>query len=118
LPRYVETTEELLRQHGEALRSCVGETIEETWVAWDTRDNCWFQDESVIVCIAGRSLEIVCWKLSEISLSWDAVDRKSAPAWVSDWQRAASNSSGRETRSVNLPPPSAARFARSTFSNT
>jgi len=81
----IETVEGLLTSHGARLRSLVGKTIDATWVAWDLERDEWFVDEAVIVDAGESSLEIVCWKLSDIVLSWNAVDRAQPPHWVGEW---------------------------------
>jgi hypothetical protein len=81
----VDTVEDLLKEHGARLRSLVGQTIAATWVAWDVGRDEWFADEAVIIEAGETSVEIVCWKLSEIVLSWNAIDRRHPPHWVAEW---------------------------------
>jgi len=81
----IDTAEDLLKTHGSRLRSLIGRTIDATWVAWDVERDEWFPDEAVILDVGETSLEIVCWKLSDIVLSWNAIDKSQPPAWVSDW---------------------------------
>jgi hypothetical protein len=83
----IDTADELLKAHGSRLRSLIGRTIDATWVAWDAEGDEWFPDEAVILDVGETSLEIVCWKLSDIVLSWNAIDKHQPPAWVGEWSR-------------------------------
>lgn len=81
----IDTVDALLDEHGPRLRELVGHTLETTWVAWDLARNEWFADEAVILAANGSYLEIVCWKLTDIVVSWGAIDRRQPPSWVAEW---------------------------------
>jgi len=81
----MESVDRLLKRHGTRLSSLVGWTIDATWVAWDVDRDEWFADEAVILDVGDVSLEIVCWRLHDIVLSWSAIDRSQAPNWVAEW---------------------------------
>jgi hypothetical protein len=81
----IESTAGVLQSHGARLRSLLGMAIDATCVAWDVERDEWFADEAVILDAGDSSLEIVCWKLSDIVLSWRAIDRAQPPSWVGDW---------------------------------
>jgi len=83
--RFTNTPARLLAEHRSRLLSLVGSSLEATWVAWDTEDDTWFDDEAVILQIGGQRLEIVCFKMNEIALTWNEIDLDSPPASVSDW---------------------------------
>jgi hypothetical protein len=82
-----DTVDGLLAAHRARLKGLIGATIDATWVAWNVGDDEWFADEAVIVEAGDVRLEIVCWKLSEIVLSWNAIDLSEPPRWVADWGR-------------------------------
>ena len=84
-PEFVATVDEFRARHADALRPCIGQTIDAIWEAWDLSDDTWFADEAVILEIGGRQLEIVWWKIGEVSLSWNAIDLTQPPNWVADW---------------------------------
>ena len=63
-----------LSSHGERLHSLRGKELEASWVAWDTIEDNWFQDEAVILLIGGEQLEIVWCKVGEIALTWNSIE--------------------------------------------
>src|SRR5688572_17626045 len=81
----INTVNELLAAHGTRLRTLIGTTIDATWVGWDVARDEWFADEAVILKVGQTRLEIVCWKLDEIVLSWSGIDLGQPPRWVADW---------------------------------
>jgi len=81
----LDTVDGLLAAYGTRLKALIGTTIDATWVAWDIARDEWFADEAVIIKVGEIRLEIVCWKLSEIVLSWNAIDFSQPPRWVADW---------------------------------
>lgn len=83
----LDTVDALLKAHGARLSTLLGKTIDRTWVAWDVARDEWFADEAVILEVDGTALEIVCWRLSDIVLSWNAIDRGEPPHWVAEWGR-------------------------------
>jgi hypothetical protein len=83
--RSVDNVSELLRQHGSRLQALVGTQLTGVWAAWeDSRDE-WFADEAVVIETGATNLEIVCWKLSDIMMSWDEIDLNLTPRWMADW---------------------------------
>jgi hypothetical protein len=74
------TVDAVLTAHGARLKALTGKTIDATWIAWDVARDEWFADEAVIVEAGGVRLEIVCWKLSDVVLSWDAIDCSRPPS--------------------------------------
>jgi hypothetical protein len=68
----IDTVDGLLKVHGARLSALIGKTIDRAWVAWDVARDEWFADEAVILEAGVTALEIVCWRLSDIVLSWNA----------------------------------------------
>jgi hypothetical protein len=84
-PSYEETGEALIHRHGHRLATCLNRPIDETWIAWNKRSEDWLEDEAVVLCVAGHSLAVNCWKTTEVALGWDCIDLASPPEWVADW---------------------------------
>jgi len=83
--RSVDNVSELVRQHGSRLQALIGTQITGVWAAWeDSRDE-WFADEAIVIETGTSNLEIVCWKLSDIMMSWDEIDLNLKPNWMADW---------------------------------
>jgi hypothetical protein len=95
--RSIQTAVQLLDVHGGQLRSLIGHPITSVWCAWNLDADTWFVDEAVILRFGAKSLEIVCWRLSDIMLSWDEIEISARPSWVADW--------GTETRLEWRPNP-------------
>jgi hypothetical protein len=83
--RSIDNVDDLVREHGARLRELVGARVESAWLAWDASRDEWFADEAVIVRTEITTLEIVCWRLSDIMLSWGEIDTTLPPRWVGDW---------------------------------
>jgi hypothetical protein len=83
--RSVDNVSELVRQHGSRLQALVGTQITGVWAAWEGSRDEWFADEAVVIETRTTNLEIVCWKLSDIMMSWDEIDLHLKPRWVADW---------------------------------
>lgn len=82
---FVSSVREARDRYGPTLRALVGESIQDTWVAWDEGENHWFTEEPVILRIGGRNLEIICSKFDQLSLTCDTVDLDTPPCWRTDW---------------------------------
>jgi hypothetical protein len=81
----IDTVEGVREMHGSRLRSLVGQSIDAVWVAWEDLRDEWFASEAVIIQAGSTSLEVVCWGLSDILISWNAIDRSLPPATMADW---------------------------------
>ncbi|MEM8931759.1 MAG: hypothetical protein AAGE94_11335 [Acidobacteriota bacterium] len=81
----IDSTSRFLEAHGERLAAWRGRTLDATWVAWDLDENAFFADEAVILQIGGQQVQVVCWRLTDIALTWTTIDLDRPPAWVSDW---------------------------------
>src|SRR5262249_31311135 len=85
--RYDNSPHALLLRHGAMLATCIGHSIDATWVAWDAGDDSWFSEEPVVLRIAGVVLGVNCRKLDEVALCWNAIARDAPPACVAEWGR-------------------------------
>jgi hypothetical protein len=82
---FIDNVADVLEIHGSHLRALIGKTLETSWVAWDTERDTWFADEAVILRVDSINLEIVCWKLDEVALTWNSIDLSAKPRWLADW---------------------------------
>lgn len=81
----VESSAALQARHGDDLSALVGQAIGSSWVAWERDEDCWFEDEPVIIQIGGRRLEVVWMYFSAVSITWDTIELDTAPAFVAEW---------------------------------
>lgn len=83
---FCTSADALLREHGLLLRSLIGQRLECSWVAWQTEDDEWFNDEPVILRIGGRNVELVLTELSSAWVGVNTIDVESAPNWFDCWE--------------------------------
>ena len=76
---------DLLAAHGQRLAGWRGQTLEAVWVAWDLDGDRFFAEEPVILQIGGQQIQIVCWRLTDIALTWVTLDLDRPPTYISDW---------------------------------
>lgn len=82
---FLRSPKPFIDQHGERLRSLVGEHFEASWIAWDTATNEWWADEAIVLRIGGHQLEVVCFQLDQVALTWGEIDTAQPPRHVADW---------------------------------
>jgi hypothetical protein len=83
----LDSSARLLEVHGPRLRELLGRTLDALWVAWDGSRDAWFSDEAVVLQVGETRVEVVCWRVGDIVLSWNAIDLARTPAWVTSWDR-------------------------------
>ncbi len=83
----LDSSARLLEVHGPQLRALLGRTLDALWVAWDGSRDAWFSDEAVVLQVGETRVEVVCWRVGDIVLSWNAIDLARTPAWVTSWDR-------------------------------
>ena len=80
-PEFLDSFDAVLSVHGEQLRSLPGRRLTDVRIVWDQEDDSWFADEPVVMVFDDVQLEIVFWKLNELSISWNAIDLEAKPNW-------------------------------------
>ena len=81
----IDRSDDFIETHGERLHSIIGSPISAIWLAWDLKDNEWWTDEAIIINLGKTQLEIFCWRLSDIIMTWDMIDITERPNTVADW---------------------------------
>ena len=82
---FLSSPEQFIERHGEQLRSLLGESLQTSWIAWDADEGEWWADEAVILRVGDRQLEIVCFQLDQLALTWGEISTDQAPMHVADW---------------------------------
>jgi len=66
--------EALILCHGEALRALIGRRLSSSWVAWDVGKDARFVEAPVILDFEGWRLELDCYGVSTLSVTWNTLD--------------------------------------------
>lgn len=82
---FVASPDDLLRRQGDKLKVLKGQPLEASWLAWDLEEDGPFMDEAVVLEIGGQKLEIVCWKLGEVAVTWNRIPLNRRPSLVCEW---------------------------------
>jgi hypothetical protein len=77
----IESPEEMQRKHGLALSGLVGRRLTAAWVVWDVEDDAWFSDAAVVLDFEGKRLELDCFGLASVSVTWDTLNLGTPPNW-------------------------------------
>lgn len=80
-PKFLSDKEELIKVHGDTLKSLIGQPILKSWVMWDLIEDEWWAECPVILQIGDRKVELCAWKLDEFSITWDSIDIRTKPNW-------------------------------------
>lgn len=80
-------------RHVAALGALLAGKLVSTWVLWDTTHDEHFAEAPVILQFdRGPQIEVCCWKLDEMSLTYDRIDVSDPPDWgweprAFEWRR-------------------------------
>lgn len=73
-PDWIDSSAELLASHADRLSSLRGLTLTRHWVVQDRGGGEWFTDTPIVLVFGDEHLEIACWKLDQLAITWGQID--------------------------------------------
>lgn len=80
-PQWLCGQREIAAAHGRRLNTLVGRRLRRAWLVWDMDADGWFADCPVLFDFDGVQVEVVHWKVDELSITWDTIDPTGRPVW-------------------------------------
>ncbi|MFF5934047.1 hypothetical protein [Streptomyces sp. NPDC012508] len=81
-PRWSSGRSEVVREHGQRLRTLAGRPLTRVWMVWDLRDDEWFCDCPVLFDFDGEQVEVNHQKFGDLSLTWNTIDPRCPVRWA------------------------------------
>lgn len=80
-PDWFDASDELMKHHGDRLASLIGLPLTSHYAVQDRQRGDWFEDGPIALVFGDEQLEIACWKMSEVAVSWGQIDVTESIDW-------------------------------------
>ncbi|MDJ0953667.1 MAG: hypothetical protein QNJ81_08305 [Acidimicrobiia bacterium] len=90
-PEWFDSGVALMDRHADRLALLKGRTLTSHWVVRDLGEGDWFEDTPVVLAFGDQRLEIACWQLDQMAVSWGEIDLSQSLDWYDtdlhlEWQ--------------------------------